>query len=372
MSQFTIALLKPDLAVNPLLVRAVLDHIARKRMSIIAHKTMLLSRGDSEEFYKQHRGRFFYRRLVEFTSSGPMVALLLSGKDSICEWRTLMGPTKTFKAAHSHPNSLRAQFGLTDTRNSTHGADTREAVSEECTLLFGKTIEDLTNDTTAASTFNFGDLAKPCYWNSLYNNSNIAESCSEWFVNYERIQGYILPVIQDVLQHQKSASQPAVILDVGCGVSVVGPHIARKFNKAVHVYCIDFALEALLKLRMEIDNDSEFDDLTNCFLIRSDMTKELPFEPNSIVTIIDKGCIDSILRQNGGHQKAVNAICNNLRLLCQGGVFLQVSDEPPDLRLDLLNDVTNICHFACDINCQELLCNLETDRTFFFYTIKKL
>lgn len=99
MPQFTIALLKPNLAVNPIFVRAVLDHIARKRMSIIAHKTMLWSRTDSEEFYKQHRGRFFYNRLVEFTTSGPIIALLLSGDNSICNWRGLMGPTKVFKVS---------------------------------------------------------------------------------------------------------------------------------------------------------------------------------------------------------------------------------------------------------------------------------
>lgn len=191
-------------------------------------------------------------------------------------------------------------------------------------------------------------------------------------MNYKSIQGYISPIIQDILQHQKPSSEPAVIVDIGCGVSVVGPHIAKEFNGAVHVYCIDFALQALSNLQKEIDKNNEFDDLTNCFLVRSDITKELPFDSNSIAAIIDKGCIDSIVRQIDGHQKAVNAISNNLQLLHQGGVFLQVSDEPPDMRLDLLNDVANTCHFACDINCREILCNLESDRTFFFYTVKKI
>lgn len=223
---------------------------------------------------------------------------------------------------------------------------------------------------TGTSAFNFGDLAKPDFWESVYNNSNV--SCPEWFVNYESVRGYILPIIENILHYQNPTSQPAVILDVGCGVSVVGPHIAKKFNGQIDVYCIDFALPALLKLRTEIDSNSEFDDLTNCFLVRSDMTKQLPFDSNSVTAIIDKGCIDSILRQSEGHEKAVKAICNNLQLLRKGGIFLQISDEPPDMRLDLLNDVVNACTFACDINCQEILCNLETDRTFYLYTVKKL
>lgn len=103
-------------------------------------------------------GRFFYQRLVEFMSrwatfwrilsqrfpclsqqpislsgsshdfcccschSGPMRAYVLAREDAIRHWRDLMGPTKVFRARHTSPASIRAQFGLTDTRNTTHGS----------------------------------------------------------------------------------------------------------------------------------------------------------------------------------------------------------------------------------------------------------
>lgn len=57
-----------------------------------------------------------------FCDSGPMRAYVLAREDAICHWRELMGPTKVFRARHTFPTSIRAQFGLTDTRNTTHGS----------------------------------------------------------------------------------------------------------------------------------------------------------------------------------------------------------------------------------------------------------
>lgn len=54
--------------------------------------------------------------------SGPMRAYVLAREDAIRHWRDLMGPTKVFRARHTSPASIRAQFGLTDTRNTTHGS----------------------------------------------------------------------------------------------------------------------------------------------------------------------------------------------------------------------------------------------------------
>lgn len=60
--------------------------------------------------------------LLLFCHSGPMRAYVLAREDAIRHWRDLMGPTKVFRARHTCPASIRAQFGLTDTRNTTHGS----------------------------------------------------------------------------------------------------------------------------------------------------------------------------------------------------------------------------------------------------------
>lgn len=57
-----------------------------------------------------------------FVRSGPIRAYILAHKDAIQLWRTLMGPTKVFRARHVAPDSIRGSFGLTDTRNTTHGS----------------------------------------------------------------------------------------------------------------------------------------------------------------------------------------------------------------------------------------------------------
>ncbi|XP_006770494.1 PREDICTED: nucleoside diphosphate kinase 6 isoform X2 [Myotis davidii] len=81
-------------------------------------------------------GRFFYQRLVEFMASGPIRAYILAHPDAIQLWRTLMGPTRVFRARHVAPDSIRGSFGLTDTRNTTHGSDSVASASREIAAFF--------------------------------------------------------------------------------------------------------------------------------------------------------------------------------------------------------------------------------------------
>ncbi|XP_071501054.1 nucleoside diphosphate kinase 6-like [Diadema antillarum] len=84
----------------------------------------------------QSTGRFFYNRLVGFMMCGPMCAQILAGDNVITRWRELMGPTKTFRAKHIQPDTIRGQHGLTDTRNATHGSDSPETASREIGFFF--------------------------------------------------------------------------------------------------------------------------------------------------------------------------------------------------------------------------------------------
>ncbi|VVC32447.1 Hypothetical protein CINCED_3A008904 [Cinara cedri] len=89
----------------------------------------------AERFYNEHKSKFFYNRLVTFMTSGPSEAYLLAREDAIAVWRCLMGPTKVFKCQLSHPNTIRAKHGLTDTRNATHGSDSDESVRREVGIM---------------------------------------------------------------------------------------------------------------------------------------------------------------------------------------------------------------------------------------------
>ncbi|NXI32718.1 NDK6 kinase, partial [Sterrhoptilus dennistouni] len=68
--------------------------------------------------------------------SGPMWAYILAHENAVPLWRSLMGPTKVFRARHSDPESIRGAYGLTDTRNTTHGSDSPASASREIAFFF--------------------------------------------------------------------------------------------------------------------------------------------------------------------------------------------------------------------------------------------
>jgi len=97
---------------------------------------MTLSKKRAGDFYEEHKGKFFYNRLVTYMSSGPMQALILAKEGAIADWRTLMGPTKVFKTRFDAPLSIRGRFGLTDTRNCSHGSDSPQTAAREINFFF--------------------------------------------------------------------------------------------------------------------------------------------------------------------------------------------------------------------------------------------
>ncbi|XP_024147498.1 nucleoside diphosphate kinase 6 isoform X3 [Oryzias melastigma] len=145
--QLTLAVIKPDAMAHPLMMemqgsgvgtaglREVLRRAFRCAHSRCSSRFSEMSKGKLF-FIHVTKSRFFYQRLVEFMSSGPMRAYILAREDAIRHWRGLMGPTKVFRARYTDPTSIRAQFGLTDTRNTTHGSDSPESAQREISFFF--------------------------------------------------------------------------------------------------------------------------------------------------------------------------------------------------------------------------------------------
>ncbi|XP_008396119.1 nucleoside diphosphate kinase 6 [Poecilia reticulata] len=134
--QLTLAVIKPDAIAHPVIAEAIHQTILDNNFAIVRCKDLVWKRQDSERFYVEHSERFFYQRLVEFMSSGPMRAYILAREDAIRHWRDLMGPTKVFQARYTSPACIRARFGLTDTRNTTHGSDSPESAQREISFFF--------------------------------------------------------------------------------------------------------------------------------------------------------------------------------------------------------------------------------------------
>ncbi|XP_059504752.1 nucleoside diphosphate kinase 6 isoform X2 [Stegostoma tigrinum] len=134
--QLTLALVKPDAVAHPLILQAIHQKILDNNFIILMHKYLKWDQEESRTFYAEHSGRFFYQRVVEFMTSGPMRAYILARDDAIQHWRYLMGPTKVFRARYSAPESIRGNYGLTDTRNTTHGSDSPESAAKEISFFF--------------------------------------------------------------------------------------------------------------------------------------------------------------------------------------------------------------------------------------------
>ena len=84
--------------------------ILDSELLVVRSQTLHLPRTRAEQFYSEHKQKFFYNRLVTFMSSGPCQALVLAGEDGISRWREVMGPTKVFRTQFSDPLSVREGF----------------------------------------------------------------------------------------------------------------------------------------------------------------------------------------------------------------------------------------------------------------------
>lgn len=130
--QRTFAIIKPD-AVAAGHQGAIIAAIQQAGLRVVAIKALRLTAAQAEGFYAVHRERPFFRSLVDFMTSGPVVAMILEGDSAITRWRDLMGPTDSKKAG---PDTMRGRFGTDIEKNATHGSDAAETAAYEMGFFF--------------------------------------------------------------------------------------------------------------------------------------------------------------------------------------------------------------------------------------------
>ncbi len=133
--QLTFTMIKPD-AVAAGHIGAILAQINKAGFKIIAMKYAKLSPEKAGEFYFVHRERGFYTELVEFMSSGPIVAAVLQKENAVEDFRTLIGSTNPSDAA---PGTIRALFAKNIGENAIHGSDSDENAIIEASFHFAQT-----------------------------------------------------------------------------------------------------------------------------------------------------------------------------------------------------------------------------------------
>jgi nucleoside-diphosphate kinase len=129
----TLVLVKPD-GVERKLVGEVLSRIERKGLSIVAMDLRVVSQEVAAQHYAEHDGKPFFSSLLEFITSGPVLAAVVEGPRAIAAWRQLAGGTDPVEKAT--PGTIRGDFGLETQFNLVHGSDSTESAEREIKLWF--------------------------------------------------------------------------------------------------------------------------------------------------------------------------------------------------------------------------------------------
>jgi nucleoside-diphosphate kinase len=132
MAERTLILVKPD-AFARNLTGEIISRFERKGLRLAALKLETLSRETAERHYAEHNGKPFFGELVDFITSGPLVAMVLEGESAVEAARQVIGATNPLQSA---PGSIRGDFAIAIGTNMVHGSDSPESGSREIGIFF--------------------------------------------------------------------------------------------------------------------------------------------------------------------------------------------------------------------------------------------
>jgi nucleoside-diphosphate kinase len=128
----TLILVKPDAFARGL-TGEIIARFERKGLKIVAARHMVVTDELAKQHYAEHEGKPFFGELVEFITSGPLMALVFEGDDAIRAARQVIGATNPLEAA---PGSIRGDFAIAVGTNMVHGSDSPESGQRESALFF--------------------------------------------------------------------------------------------------------------------------------------------------------------------------------------------------------------------------------------------
>jgi nucleoside-diphosphate kinase len=128
----TLILVKPDAFARGL-TGEIIARFERKGLRIVALKQLTLQEDDARRHYAEHEGKPFFGELVEFITSGALVAMVLEGQQAVVAARQVIGATDPLQAA---PGSVRGDFALEVGQNLVHGSDSDESAARETDIFF--------------------------------------------------------------------------------------------------------------------------------------------------------------------------------------------------------------------------------------------
>lgn len=130
--QRTLSIIKPD-AVSKNVIGQINSRFEKAGLAVVAAKMMQLSEAQAGGFYAEHKERPFFKDLVSFMTSGPVLVQVLEGENAVAMNRDLMGATNPKEAA---AGTIRADFAVSIDENAVHGSDSEESAAREISYFF--------------------------------------------------------------------------------------------------------------------------------------------------------------------------------------------------------------------------------------------
>ena len=229
----------------------------------------------------------------------------------------------------------------------------------------------------------FGGMSDETFWNKFYADRRTNEHF-DWFLRFEDVKEHLEPYLPP-----ESDGGVIRILDIGCGTSAFSIKLFEHLNKMCRIDCIDFSdkaiksMEAKLKKRGFLIDEMFGSPLTLAahanprnsagLACRVADARALPFKDETFSLVIDKGTSDAILKGANGEHEFLKALVESLRVLAPNGRLVQFSDEPPELRLILLEKVKSNCLLMSRSRLRFIWRDLDTRAGFehFMYIVQK-
>lgn len=182
--------------------------------------------------------------------------------------------------------------------------------------------------------FNDHALSKKSYWNSQYQPKKIR--AIDWLAPADVIADHVISKVGIL---PTSDCQSFIhLLDLGCGTSDVPLCLAQSLGVPLHLVCLDYVPNAARWQTEKLAKSSPVNTLSTHACITGDV-RALPFRDKTFHVVLEKGTLDSLLKDRGmARQSCDRMMAECIRVLRTEGVLLQITDEDPDLRIQLLED----------------------------------
>ena len=215
--------------------------------------------------------------------------------------------------------------------------------------------------------FSVSKLSKYSYWKQRYALKHQNQIPFDWFVDANNIREQLTTELMNL----KDKSQSHInVLDIGCGTSSLPSYVYRETQAPISLTCADFISDAL-RIQKNWLSDTSPGHSNSVVSFVTCNACSVPFLNSMFHIVIDKGMMDSLLKDRiSGDSKATAMLKEVYRILIFGGKYLQITDEDPDIRLELLETLSK--ELPREISWSFVIIDSDSCKEYFMFQFTKL